>query len=59
MADTGAFEFAKKIINDPQCIPYEKIRKTEEDNAKLVKTKLTGDAEKADIDYILTKLKIS
>lgn len=57
-ADKEAFEFAKKIIDNPNSIPYEEIRNMESENAKLVKTKIANDAEQADIEYILTKLEI-
>ena len=57
-ADPEALAFARRIIADPESVSYAEIKGTEEANAKLLKIKLSDAAEKADIDYILSKLNL-
>ena len=57
--DKNAFEFAKKIIENPNSVSYDEIRKMEQSNEHIIKAKLASEDEQADIDYILSKLEIS
>ena len=56
--DSDAMEFAIKTIENPVEIPYEEIIGAEENNAKLVKAKLSNNMDQADVDYIISKLEI-
>lgn len=57
-ADKEALSFARNIIDNPKSIPYDDIKKAEETNAKAFKAKIADSSDKADIDYILSKLEI-
>lgn len=57
--DKSAFEFAKKLIVNPLSIPYLEITQMESANATILRTKVKKDANKADIEYILSKLNIN
>ena len=59
LVDKEAFEFAKRIINNPNDETYLSIKESEEKNASIIKTRLVNDAEQADVDYILSKLEIN
>ena len=56
VSKTWPNRFAKRIIANPQSVSYEEIKQTEEANATLLQAKISDDADKASIDYILSKL---
>ena len=56
--DKEALDFAHFIIDNPESIPYEEIKKMEEKNANILKVKKADAKDKADIEYVLSKLEI-
>jgi hypothetical protein len=57
-ADKEALGFARLIIDNPESVPYDEIIKMEKENANLLKVKKADAKDKADIEYILSKLEI-
>lgn len=57
-ANKDAYEFAKKVIENPSSIELDQIVKNEKDNAEVIQANNNNNLSQADIDYILSKLEI-